>query len=99
MITPVQLLEQWRDSLPDGHPEKIGAIRAVEVLRADMPAPTEIAHSHLTERALDAPVSAIKDGWTLVDGDLSLIVEIASGHWVGVTVPRYKVSGERRTSR
>lgn len=32
-MSAITALTEWKDSLPDSHPEKIGAIRAIEVLQ------------------------------------------------------------------
>lgn len=69
-MSAITALTEWKDSLPDSHPEKIGAIRAIEVLQVYGPRESvewtdrEVTavidslvfmHDHLMALRVDAP--------------------------------------------
>lgn len=49
--------------------------------------------------AMELPISSIRDGWVLHDGDLYLTVEVAPNTTTMIRVPRYTTGGRRKRTR
>jgi hypothetical protein len=53
-------------------------------------------HEEHNHDALSLPISKIRDGWLLTNGNLYLLIDTGDGRSQAIQLPRYRTDGTRK---